>query len=212
MLEKNAEVTVIARARHGFLICFLITFVFIGLSCASSKVHYPVEYSPPSEFLLGPEDILVVNVWRNPDLTREVVIRPDGLISLPLVGDVRAAGLSANELAKRIAERLTEFMTTPTVSVQVKEVNSYYIYVLGEVVKPGKYPLKSFATVMQGVSLAGGFTQYASKNKMQVLRIGTNGNGEAHEIRIPVRYDDLVAGKGDPGNFILRTGDTIVVP
>ena len=125
-----------------------VLVLFLGISyllsgCAE-KINYPVEYVPPAEFLLGPEDLLVVTVWRNQDLSREVIIRPDGNISMPLIGDVKAAGLQANELAKRIADRLTEYMASPTVSVQVKEVNSYFIYVLGEVTKPGKYPLKTY--------------------------------------------------------------------
>jgi polysaccharide export outer membrane protein len=197
--------------RRGALLLLSVASVLLATGCAE-KVKYPVEYVAPSEFLLGPEDLLVVTVWRNQDLSREVVIRPDGNISMPLIGDVRAAGLQANELAKRIADRLTEYMATPTVSVQVKEVNSYFIYVLGEVVKPGKYPLKSYATVMQGISLAGGFTPFASKNSIHVLRIAKNGSGELHQFQIPVKYYDILAGRGEPGNFILHSGDTIVVP
>lgn len=193
----------------GCSVFLLLPWLFLG--CAE-KVSYPVDYTPPGEFLLGPEDFLSVTVWKNQDLSRDVAVRPDGMISMPLIGDVQAAGLTANTLAKRIADRLTEFMASPTVSVQVKEVNSYFIYVQGEVAKPGKYPLRSYATVLQGVSMAGGFTQYASKNKMQVLRVIQNGQEGPHEIRIPVSYDDLVSGKGNPGNFILRSGDIIVVP
>jgi polysaccharide export outer membrane protein len=189
----------------------------VGLACALGygcveDMKYQVEYDPPSSFLIGPEDILNVTVWRNQDLSREVVVRPDGVISMPLIGDVMAAGLSANALAKRIAERLTEYMGNPTVSVQVKEVKSYYIFVVGEVQKAGKYPLQSYATVLQGVSMAGGFTPFASKNKMQVVRMVKDGQGQMTEIRIPAGYNDLISGKGPVGNFILRTGDTIVVP
>jgi polysaccharide export outer membrane protein len=179
--------------------------------CAAEQ-KYQVEYEPPASFLLGPEDVLAITVWRNQDLSREVVVRPDGMISMPLIGDVPAAGVSTDVLAKRIAERLVEYMGNPTVSVQVKEVKSYYIYVVGEVTKPGKYPLQSYATVLQGISLANGFTPFASKNKMHVVRMVKNGTGRIEEVRIPVGYDDLVAGKSKVGNFILRSGDTIVVP
>ncbi|MGH7229499.1 MAG: polysaccharide biosynthesis/export family protein [Nitrospiraceae bacterium] len=202
----------IAGARRLVVEALAILLLVISLGCATEQINYPLDYAPPAEFLLGPEDVLVVTVWRNQDLSRDVVVRPDGMISMPLIGDVPAAGLTANELAKRISERLKEFMATPTVSVQVKEVNSYFIYVLGEVTKPGKYPLKSFATVMQGVSLAGGFTPFASKNRMRVLRISKNGHGEPHQIQIPVRYDELLAGEGSSGNFFLKSGDVIVVP
>ena len=137
-----------------------------GCWIGNEQIDFNVTYIPPNEFLLGPEDVLVVNVWRNQELSREVIIRPDGKISMPLIGDIQAAGMTSNVLAKRIADGLAEFMSNPTVSVQVKEVNSYYVYVLGEVSKPGKVPLKSYATVLQGISLAGGFTTFASRNKI----------------------------------------------
>lgn len=194
--------------------CLLIVAMAIGMvGCVTEEpVTYKLDLVPPAEFLLGPEDILIVTVWKNQDLSREVVIRPDGMISMPLVGDVPASGMTANVLAKRIAERLTEYMASPIVSVQLKEVNSYFIYVLGEVTKPGKLPLKSYANVMQGISLAGGFTPFAKKNKIKVLRVPSVGAGEKHQIEIPVHYDDILSGRAVPGNFFLKSGDTIVVP
>jgi len=193
-----------------------IAAVVIGVAfgCVSVSKEALDEATKPisKEFLLGPEDVLEVTVWRNQDLSRTVIVRPDGKISLPLVGDVQASGLSASQVAAKITARLTEFKENPNVSVSVKEVNSYFIYVLGEVLKPGKYPIKSYATVLQGVSLAGGFTNFAAKSRMTVLRVVTNGDGDQRQIRIPVPYDELVAGKGAIGNFVLKTGDTIVVP
>jgi polysaccharide export outer membrane protein len=165
-----------------------------------------------SEFLLGPEDVLEVNVWRNQDLSRVVVVRPDGMVSLPLMGDVRASGLTASQVADKIAKRLSEFKENPSVSVSVKEVNSYYFYVLGEVARPGKYPIKSYATVLQSVSIAGGFTLFASKNKIHVLRTILNGSGGSKDIRLTVSYGDLLSGEGPLGNFTLKSGDTVVVP
>lgn len=164
------------------------------------------------DFVLGPEDVLEITVWRNADLTKTVVVRPDGMISLPLVGDVRASGLTANQLAEQIAKRLSEFKDNPTVAVNVKEVNSYNVYVLGEVTKPGKYQLKAFTTVLQAISMAGGFTPFASKNKMQIVRHVRNGSGDLTEKRIAIRYDDLMTGRADPGNSVVLSGDTIVVP
>lgn len=166
----------------------------------------------PQDFLLGPEDVLEVIVWRNQDLSREVVIRPDGKISMPLIGDVQASGLTADQLAKRVAEGLKEFKETPVVSVSVKEVNSYNVYVLGEVSKPGKFQLKSYTTVLQAIAMAGGFTQYASRNKMKVVRNSADGGAQPREIHIPVYYDDMLSGKGELGNFMLKTGDILVVP
>lgn len=194
----------------------VIAGVLLGIAtgCASVSREALDEAAKPvsTEFLLGPEDVLEVTVWRNQDLSRTVVVRPDGKISLPLIGDVQASGLNSSQVAAKIAARLTEFKENPNVSVSLKEVNSYFIYVLGEVLKPGKYPLKSYATVLQGVSLAGGFTPFASKNRMQVIRTQTSAGGKENQIRIPVPYNELVSGKGEIENFILKSGDTIVVP
>ena len=194
----------------SWLLIAVMAFSITG--CAEDQVNYKVDMVPPGEFLLGPEDVLIVTVWKNTDLSREVVIRPDGMISMPLIGDVPAANLTANILAKRISDRLTEYMASPIVSVQLKEVNSYFIYVLGEVTKPGKYSLKSYANVMQGISLAGGFTPFAKKNKMKVLRVTANGPSEKQQIEIPVQYNDILSGSATLGNFYLRSGDVIVVP
>ena len=192
---------------------FLIAVMVVGATgCVEEQVNYKVDMVAPGEFLLGPEDVLIVTIWKNQDLSREVVVRPDGMISMPLVGDIQATGLTANLLAKRIAERLTEYMASPIVFVQIKEVNSYFIYVLGEVAKPGKYPLKSYANVMQGISLAGGFTVYAKKNKIKVLRVTGDGPSGKQQVEIPVQYDDILKGNAVPGNFFLRIGDVIVVP
>jgi polysaccharide export outer membrane protein len=177
--------------------------------CVHQEV-YDADYEVPKEFLLGPEDVLEIAVWRNQDLSRATAIRPDGLISMSIVGDIQAAGLTANALAERIAERLAKFVTNPAVSVSVKEINSYSVFVLGEVMKPGKYQLKSYTTLLQAISLAGGFTEFAKRNKLQVVRNGSNGDGRLHEIRIPVNYSDLLSGHS--GNFVLKPGDTVVVP
>lgn len=192
---------------------FLIAVLAGGaVGCVGEQVNYKVDMVAPSEFLLGPEDVLNVTIWKNQDLSREVVVRPDGMISMPLVGDIQATGLTANLLAKRIAERLTEYLASPIVFVQVKDVNSYFIYVMGEVAKPGKYSLKSYANVMQGISLAGGFTPYAKKNKIKVLRVMADGSNGKHQVEIPVQYDEILKGNAVPGNFFLRIGDVIVVP
>jgi polysaccharide biosynthesis/export protein len=196
----------------GCTIAILGMVSLSGCSGLPKEVTEQANRPVPKEFLLGPEDVLEVTVWRNQDLSRTVVIRPDGVISLPLIGDVQASGFTAAQVADRIAKRLTEFKENPSVSVSVREVNSYFIYVTGEVTRAGKYPLKSFASVLQGVSLAGGFTPFASKNKMVVVRSVKGSNGEEHQVQIPVRYDDLFKSVGTIGNFTLMSGDTIVVP
>ena len=198
------------RACSGLLV---LTVLAGAVACTGLPKEVLDEVNGSSkEFLIGPEDVLDVVVWRNQDLSRTVVVRPDGMISIPLIGDVEAKGVTANQLAERLAARLKDFKESPSVTVSVKEINSYNVYVLGEVTKPGKYQLKSHTTVLQAIAMAGGFTIYASKNKMQVMRNSANGDGRAHEIRIPARYDDLVSGNGDVGNFILKAADIVVVP
>lgn len=201
----------------GLIKTSLLLFIWLAvighLSGCSGAAIQEREYETPAGFLLGPEDLLEITVWKNPDLSRETPIRPDGLISIPIIGDVQAAGLTADALAHRIADRLKQFVAgSPAVSVSVKELNSYSVFVLGEVSKPGKYQAKSYVTLLQAISIAGGFTEFAKKNKLQVVRVRPNGDHKLHEIRIPVRYDDLVAGRGEPGNIILLSGDTVVVP
>jgi polysaccharide export outer membrane protein len=194
------------------IVSSLISLILSGAGCLGPELA-PKAYEAPSGFLLGPEDELEITVWGNKDLTRVTAVRPDGLISMPLIGDVQAAGLTADALAQRIADRLKQYIaTTPAVSVSVKELNSYSVYVLGEVTKPGKYQLKSYVTVLQAISMAGGFTDYAKKNKLQVVRVTQNGDSKRQEVHIPIRYDDLVSGRGEPGNIVLHSGDTVVVP
>ena len=189
----------------------LIVISLVAVGCSS--IIQERDYDAPSGFMLGPEDVLEIAVWKNADLSRTTAIRPDGLISMPIIGDVQAAGLTADGLAHRIADRLKQFVAgNPAVSVSVKELNSYSIFVLGEVTKPGKYQAKSYVTLLQAISMGGGFTEYAKKNKLQIVRNRLNGDNKLHETRIPVRYDDLLAGRGEPGNIVLLSGDTVVVP
>ena len=142
------------------------------------------------EYMIGPEDVLEVSVWKNPDISRQVNVRPDGKISLPLIGDVQAAGQMAEMLRKAILERVKEYQENAVVSIIVKDINSYKIYVLGEVVKPGLYTLKAKTTLLQTIALAGGFTQFASKNRIVVVRENVADNNEKQKII--VRFDDIV--------------------
>jgi polysaccharide export outer membrane protein len=191
---------------------FLVVVQVWAGGCLQQEVQYKGTSVPPTEFLIGPEDVLVVTVWRNQELSKEVIVRPDGKISLPLLGDIPAAGLTAQALSKQVADGLVDFMSTPTVSVQVKEINSYHIFAVGEVARPGKIVLKSFTSVLQGISYAGGFTLYASRNNVHVLRNVKNGQGETKQVMIPVPYQDIVKGKNLEANIILKAGDVIVVP
>jgi polysaccharide biosynthesis/export protein len=161
-----------------------------------------------SKYYIGPEDVLDINVWRNKDLSKVVMVRPDGRISLPLIGDVQASGLSPAELTADINKRLKEFVESPAVSVMVKEVNSYSIFVLGQVANPSRYFLKSKTTLLQAITLAGGFTSEADRTRIAILRW----QGPRTEIKLTANYMDIVLKDGAGENLILRPGDTIVVP
>ena len=159
------------------------------------------------DYIIGSEDSVEVQVWKNPDISRTVTVRPDGKISLPLIGDVPAAGQSAAQLTEAVTEKLKTYYKEPAqVTVIVHQVNSYAIYVLGEVKGQGKHVVRSGTTFLQAISLAGGFTPFASKNKITLRRRGADGK----ESAISIRYKDVMAGQ--QANLILKPGDTIIVP
>jgi len=175
---------------------------------ASEKLEKALLIVTP-EYFIGPEDVLTITVWRNADLSREVTVRPDGRISLPLIGDITAVGKTPAQLSEDISAKLKEYKENPQVSIVIKEVNSYAIYVLGEVAKPGKYPLRSKTTLLQGITIASGFTQTAARNKMVVFRFAKDGQGQ---VKIKASYDDIVLRDGSNQNIELKPGDQIVVP
>jgi polysaccharide export outer membrane protein len=158
------------------------------------------------QYRIGPEDVLRVSVWENKELTQDVVVRPDGKISLPLIQDVQAEGLTAGELADVIHRKLQDFMKVPQVAVIVTQVNAPKIFVIGNVQKPGPYPLRGEMSVLQALSLAGGFTEFASVRNIAVVRRDAG----KQQVR-KVNYKRLIEEQGE-GNYLLRPGDTIVVP
>lgn len=162
-----------------------------------------------SDYIIGPEDVLEITVWKNNDLSKTVQVRPDGRISIPLIGDVSAVGKTSVQLTQEIADRLKSYMENPTVSIVVKEVNSYSIFLLGEVVKPGRLPLKTKTTLLQAITLAGGFSPVAARNKIVIFRFGKDGEGLT---KIKASYDDIVLRDGTKQNIELMPGDQIVVP
>lgn len=162
-----------------------------------------------NDYLIGAEDILEISVWRNPDLSRSVQVRPDGRISLPVVRDVVAVGKTPLQLADELTKRLKEYVQNPVVAISVKEANSYNIFILGEVIKPGKYPLKSKTTLLQGLTIAGGFTPIAARNLVVIFRFSENGSGTK---TLSASYDDIVMRGGVTQNLELKAGDTVVVP
>ena len=160
-----------------------------------------------SGFVIGPEDLLQVSVWKNESLSRQLPVRPDGKISLPLLHDVQAAGLTPMQLRDKIAVALAEFMPNPEVSVTVLDVRSYRVSVLGEVQKPGVLQLKAPTTVLEAIALAGGFRDFASPSKIVIFRKDDGGQTQ----RLRFNYNRAVGAAGED-NVTLRSGDVVVVP
>jgi len=158
-------------------------------------------------YVIGPQDTLDISVWKEPDLTRTVPVRPDGKISLPLLDDVQAGGLTPAQLKAEITQRLKKYFTDPRVTVTVTTIASQRIYVLGEVTRAGAYPLLPEMTLLQALSSAGGFTQFANTKNIYLLRVE---NGK--QVKHAFNYKDVVNGKNTAQNTVLKAGDTIVVP
>jgi polysaccharide export outer membrane protein len=164
--------------------------------------------SVDAHYRIGADDVLTVNVWHEPEVSRNVPVRPDGKISLPLVGDVQAAGLTPTELKIALESRFTKFLTNPDVSVIVAEIRSQRINVLGQVFRPGTYALIPPMNVIDAVATAGGLREFAKANKIYVLRTLPSGQVE----RIKVEYKNVLKGKRGTEDVILQTRDTVVVP
>jgi len=167
-----------------------------------TKVSVP----PGPTYVIGPADTLLISVWKEPDLTATLPVRPDGMISVPLLNDVQAAGLTPMQLAASVRDKLKKYIADPRVTVVVMEMNSQRVYVMGEVLKTGPLPLLPDMTVMQALATAG-FTQFANTKGIYVLR-----SGQGKQVKIPVNYKALVKGESSDRNIVLRPGDTVVVP
>jgi polysaccharide export outer membrane protein len=158
-------------------------------------------------YLIGPEDVLDIAVWKNTEISRTVPVRPDGKISLPLLNDVQAAGLTPMQLRETVTKALGAYMPDPTVSVLVREVHSFKVTVVGHVKAPGRYEVKDRATVLDVLALAGGPNEYAARGRITILRAA---------VQIPFPYDRVLSKTGakakGPDNFCLKPGDVIVVP
>jgi polysaccharide biosynthesis/export protein len=159
-----------------------------------------------TDYRIGPEDVLDILVWKNPDLSRTVPVRPDGKVSLPLVNDIQAAGLTPGDLRQLIATRLAEYIPSAEVAVIIREVHSVKVAVVGAVRTPGRFELNGPATVLEMIALAQGLTEFANRDRIVVLR---QANGT--QTRIPFKYTKIADGN-EQQNFFVRTGDIIVVP
>jgi polysaccharide export outer membrane protein len=157
-------------------------------------------------YVIGAQDVLDISVWKEPDVSRVVPVRPDGKISLPLLNDVQAAGLTPPQLATQITDSLKKYVTNPQVTVIVTTINSQRVYILGEVTRPGAFPILPGMSVLQALSSAGGFTQYARVKNIFVRRFE---NGK--EVKYPFNYKEVINGKKPEQDILLKAGDTIVV-
>jgi polysaccharide export outer membrane protein len=160
-----------------------------------------------SSYRVGPEDVLEISVWREDALKKEVLVRPDGGLSYPLIGEVQAAGKTVNEIRSEIARRLEKFIPDPAVSVTILKVGSQRVYVIGKVNKPGDFPIGRYVDVLQALSMAGGLTQFADSNEIRVMRR----EGE-RQIVLPFEYGRVTRGQKLEQNIQLRGGDVVVVP
>jgi polysaccharide export outer membrane protein len=157
--------------------------------------------------VIGPEDVLGVVFWREPDLSGDVTVRPDGRVSLPVIGELEAAGLTPDALRARVQSAASKYLTDVNVAVVVRQINSRKVFVTGQVATPGTYPLAAPRTVMQAIALAGGLTEFADSKNITILRAA---GGRA--VSFKFNYKDVAKGKSLEQNILLQPGDTVVVP
>ena len=177
------------------------SLMFTG-GCAHQKMVVP--QSKAEAYRIGCSDVLDVAVWHDPDVSQEVPVRPDGYISLPIAGELVAAGKTPTALEQEIRQKLLPYVQDPRVTVIVKQMNSSRVFVTGEVAHPGAYPLSGRTSLVQAIALAGGLSEFASENSIVVIRNGGK--------RIPVSYSELISDDGSAPQFVLEPGDTVVVP
>ena len=162
---------------------------------------------PPAGYIIGPEDVLNVVFWRDKDMSGEVVVRPDGMITLPLLNDVQAAGLTPSDLRSRLISEASRYVQEPNVTVIVRQINSRKVFVTGEVAKPGPYPLTAPTTVLQMIATAGGLKEYARAKDIVLMR-----TERGSRVTYPFNYEDVSKRKNLKQDLDLKPGDTIVVP
>ena len=192
----------------------LVNSVCMGLMCAGMHLSASIGLAAPSSpipvepgYHVGAEDVLQVSVWKDEQLTREVVVRPDGMFSFPLVGDIPAEDRTVEEIRAEIVKRLTKYIPNPNVSVAVTKVMSYKVYVVGRVNKPGEYLIGHYTDVLQALSLAGGLTPFAAENDIKIIR-----RVRGQQQVFPFRYGDVRKGNDLEQNIILKRGDVVMVP
>jgi len=188
-----------------FLKYFILGILFLPTAFAQEAGELATR--PEPLYVIQPNDTLEVFVWKEPDLTRKVLVRPDGRISFPLVQDLQAAGISPAELKTQVEQKLSKFLSAPEVTIIVDAIQSYRIYVLGKVQKPGGVNVEKAVSVLQALSLAGGFQDYAKDAEIRIIRTIGNKN-----IVFEFNYRDVIQNKKPEQNILLRSGDVVVVP
>ncbi|HET6932868.1 MAG TPA: polysaccharide biosynthesis/export family protein [Candidatus Acidoferrum sp.] len=199
------------------LVSLAAVFLCVPVSYAQDPpAQKPNESQKPSavtaaivdaDYKIGPQDVVRIDVWKEPDISRTIPVRPDGKISLPLLNDVQAAGLTAMQLAGSLRDSFSKYLTSPQVTVTVTEINSRRVYITGEVNHAGALPLLPNMTVLQALSSAGGFTQFAKLKNIYVLR-----TEDGKQVKHPFNYKEVVKGNLAEQNIPLQPGDVIVVP
>jgi len=210
MLVRSAYPEVAAAMVRSVFAPVLVVFALWLMGCAAARPDYDfdAERRLTKTYMVGPGDILQVRAWKNEALSQRVTVRPDGFITLPLVGDVRAGGRTVESIAGDVVAQMAKFYTEPQhISVEVAELHSYRVYVMGEVSRPGEYTPRGQVTVLQAIALAGGFTRFANPNRVVIVR--RDGHGER---RIPFVYSQVVDEGDMSENLPLQTNDTLVVP
>jgi polysaccharide export outer membrane protein len=167
----------------------------------------PAGVVPPADYVIGPDDVLTVIFWREKDMSADVGVRPDGRISLPLLNDVQAAGLTPEQLRLNVTQAATKYIEDPTVTVVVKQINSRRVFITGQVSKPGPYPLMGPVTVLQLITIAGGVLEYSDSENISIVRTV---NGKPTRMRF--NYKEFTRGKNLAQNIELRPGDQVIVP
>ena len=191
---------------------FSLLLIAVGIGGISTMVAMAQQSvaagNQNQDYIVGIEDVLALNVWKEPELCiKDVVVRPDGKISLPLAGDVKADGLSVKQLQEAIAQKLREYITAPVVTVTVTKIMSRTVSIVGQVMKSGVYPLGASMTVLELLARAGGLTEDAKSKKIKIFR-----KEDGKTITFPFNYNDMIAGKNLKQNILLKNGDEVVVP
>ena len=190
-----------------FLIFVLILLTYTNLFAQEKSAPKGEVAADSDNYVIGAEDALYIHVWREDAISRQVLVRMDGKISLPLIDEVHAAGLTPKQLKEAITEKLVGFINSPNVSVIVMDANSFKVYISGQVRTPGIYRLKSETTILQIIIMAGGFTEWADQKRVLVIR-----KEDGKDKRITVNYRKLVKDGDLSQNIVLKAGDTIIVP